>query len=179
MLLSACHPATAPRVSPSPDPAAALLEKAETARQAGDRETEALALREAVDILVTRAPSPLLKSTQQACVQAMIEAGGNAQSFRLWADIEKKNGPTQEARKMKERARLLMLQQAEELAAQVEVDLKGKKPQAALCTAQASLSLYQQAGGNAAQLQQAQATVERARKGSSQPAAPTSSPSPR
>jgi hypothetical protein len=141
-----------------------LLAKAATARQAQDRETEALALREAVEILGRRPPTPQLEAARKACVEAMVEAGGNADSYRLWRDLEQKNPASQEAQRMKQRAHALMLGQAGELSTQVQIDSQAGNHQSALCTAQAALSLLQQAEADPEQIAKAEAAAERARK---------------
>ena len=146
-----------------------MISKAQTARKAGQRETEAVALRDAVDLLGASGDARL-EEARAECVQAMVEAGDNVESFRLWSGLAKKKGAGEEAGKMRERARKLMLQQAGELADQVELDLKAHRPQAALCTAKAALALCAEAGSDAALLKRAQAALKKAE--SSLPAGP-------
>ena len=152
-------PSSSPTPNVTPDRLGALTAKARTAHQAGDHESEALALREVVDLLGIRGDSEQLKQARAQCVEAMVEAGDNTESFRLWTDLVKKDKANKEAGRMKERARKLMLQQAGELAEQVDRDLKANRPQAALCTAQASLALCREAGADAALLKRAEAAL--------------------
>jgi hypothetical protein len=174
--LLACQSPAPPPPTPTPDRAGAILEKARRAHESDDWESEALALREAVEML--EPGSSRMQSAREACVRAMVEAGGNCESFRLWSSLEKKNGPSPEATKMKQRARKLMLRQAEELQEQVRIDLKGRRPQAALCTAQASLSLCMQAGSDPERLKAARATVKLAESALGGAAERNLSPSP-
>lgn len=165
LTLAACQPGT-PTHTPSPiqatpDRVGALIAKAEAARHADDRETEALALREAVDLLGARGDIERLRAARAECVQAMVEAGGNAESYRLWTDLAQKDGAGEEATKMRERARKLMLQQAAELTDQVDLDLKERRPQAALCTAQASLELCRLAEADSVLLKRAEGALQK------------------
>ena len=159
LTLAGCRPAISSPPTVTPDRLGALTAKARTAHQAGDRESEALALREVVDLLGTRGDSEQLKQAQAQCVEAMVEAGDNTESFRLWTDLAKKDKANKEAGRMKERARKLMLQQGGELIEQVDRDLKSNRPQAALCTAQASLALCHEAGADTALLKRAEAAL--------------------
>lgn len=162
--LTGCTPTPTPLSSPTPDPVATLLHQAEQARRADQREHEALALRQAVELLGLTVPpdDPVLQSARAQCVTAMLEAGGNAASYRLWSDIAKNNGPSQESRRMKERARQMLLLQATELQQQVGLDHQAGRHQAALCTALASQQLLQLAGAPKAALDTAQKAVEQA-----------------
>lgn len=162
LTLNACQTAP-PSPSPSPTPpdrVGALIAKAHAARASEDHESEALALREAVDLMGNSGDSARLEPTRADCVRAMVEAGGNTESFRLWSELETKDSARKEAAKMKERARKLMLQQAGELVDQVELDLKARRPQAALCTARASLELCREAQADPALLKRAETAVK-------------------
>lgn len=166
-LLLGCRSPSSPLTTPTAtvDPASQLLRKASQAHKASDHEGEALALREAVDLLAREGSTPQLEQASAACVQAMVEAGDNVASYRLWKGLEAKNGASVESKRMKERARKLMLQQAQELEAQAMVDLNGGRPQAALCTAQAALHLYEEGGAEKRQIEQARAGVDSLKRG--------------
>lgn len=157
-----CGQEPAPPVAPSSaDPLPALLEKARQAREGGDWERAALALREAVDLLGQRPPSPLLEKTRDACTEAMVLAGGNVESYLLWSELEQKHGGSPETSRMKSRARKLILQQARELGAQAQVDQQQGRPQSALCTARASLSLFERVAASPQEIAAGQAAVTR------------------
>ena len=166
LALAGCSAVTSPAASPTPDRVAILLEAASQARQAENREAEALALRDAVELLAQKQEQPAfqLETVRQACVQAMVEAGGHASSYRLWSDIEDGNGPSNETKRMKERARNLMLQQAEELQRQVQIDHSKGHHQTALCTALASQELLRQASADPSQVTQAETLVQQAQE---------------
>lgn len=177
-LLLGCPSNPTPSAAPTGSAASVLLSKAEQAHKSSDHEGEALALREAVDLLAREGPSPQLQSAQDACVQAMVEAGDNVASYRLWNEMEKKNGPTMESGRMKARARSLMLQQAQELEQQVALDLKSGRPAAAQCTARAALHLLEEAGAEKKQVEAARAAAERLEKAADTTSAASSAPQP-
>ncbi len=168
-LLLGCPSQPLPSPTPTANPASTLLLKATQAHQASDHEGEALALREAVDLLAREGPTVQLEEARAACVQAMVEAGDNVASYRLWKGLEARNGPSTESKRMKERARQLMLQQAQELEAQATADVKAGRPQAGLCTAQAALHLYEEAGAEKGQVEKARAGVEVVRRATEKP----------
>lgn len=149
-LLSGC---TKPPVSPKPSPVAlsqsdTLIDQARVATEGGDHESAALALREAVELLARENPqSQDLVATRALCTEAMVKAGGNTESFRLWRTLVSEDPSNVDAKRMEARARSLMLQQADELLDQAKADFRSGKAQTALCTARASEILMTEAGG--------------------------------
>ncbi len=167
LLFVGCHPgASRPSATSSPDPIAILVSKAETAHTSGDRETEALALREAMEKVSRSSPdSPQLPELRKQCVDAMVEAGGNADSYKLWSRIEKER-PTEAAaaKRMVKRAKEMMIQQGAELLAQVEIDEKAGHHQSALCSALAAQELFVRSSAGASEQASAQRLVSRLSK---------------
>ena len=158
LLLAGCA-APKPVASPTPDRVTMLMQEAD---KAPDNEARAVALRAAVDLMP---PGERRDQAKKECIAAMVEAGGNAESYRLWSDLlAKKPENAKEAGRMAERARKLMVQQGEELTAQAALDLQEKHPQAAECTAQAALDLFKLSGETGKNPQAAQLALERARK---------------
>jgi hypothetical protein len=162
LLALGCRGAS-PVATPStpPDPLPAMLDKAAAAQARGDREGEALQLRQAVEMLGARRPEPSnLAEVRRLCTLAMVEAGGNADSFRLWSDLASKD--PKDGKRMRERARKLMLQQAGELVAQVDLDLQERHPEDAVCTARAALELLRLAKAGPQQVAPARAAEAKA-----------------
>lgn len=161
-------PAPGPTPTPTPDVLAGLLQRARQAESSSDWETAALALREAVELQVGRADVSSLEQTRTACVNALAQAGGNLESHRLWSELERKNGVSEETTRMKERARKMMVMQGQELLQHAELDHQEGRPQAALCTARAALLLYQEAAAPAEELKAAEEQIARFERGLNQ-----------
>ena len=158
-----CQPVSTPSPTPPPDPVTLLVEKADSARARDDRETEALALREALERLGQTSPSSVeIPKLRKQCVEAMVKAGGNVSSFELWRRIEKERpAEAAAAKRMSKRAKEMMLRQGAELLTQVEIDEKAGHHQSALCSALAAQELFLAASAEKNDLQAAKALVER------------------
>ena len=161
VLLSGCRLSGPVTPTATPDPVTRLERQAAEALARDDRETEALALRDALE----RLPSgdhTRLAELRGRCVEAMVEAGGHASSLALWSELAQKNPEQKEqAEKMVKRARQLVLQQGRELLEQVVLDEKAGHRQSALCSALASVELLKRAGAEPDELAKAEGLATR------------------
>ena len=139
-VLCGCGGAPKPTLTPTPSAVEVLVARADQARETDDRETEALALREALEKLP--ADSPRAEALRSRCVEAMVEAGGHVSSLRLWTRLLKED-PKEKvaAQKMQKRAKELVRRQGRELVEQVALDEKAGHLQSALCSALAASEL--------------------------------------
>lgn len=164
VLFSGCRLSGPVAPAATPDLVTRLERQASEALARDDREAEALALREALERLPA-SESARLAELRERCVEAMVEAGGHASSLALWKELAQKNPEQKEqAEKMVERARQLVLQQGQELLEQVAFDEKAGHRQSALCSALASAELLKRAGAEPDELAKAQGRVRQLHK---------------
>ncbi len=153
-------PSTIP-VTPTPNPVVLLEAKAADARARDDRETEALALREALEKFPAGS-STRLPGLRARCVDAMVEAGGYSSSLALWTRIlEEKPEQRETAEKIIARAKEMMTHQGRELIEQVALDEKAGRRQSALCSALAAQELFRRVKADTKDRASAQSLVKR------------------
>lgn len=162
ILLSSSGCARKETVAATPTPRTDL-ELADDLFNAQDYEGAALAYRDILDRLErTNAPSNRQRSVREKCTRAMVEAGGFADSRRLWSEMVEKNPESKmEARRMQARAERMMLMQGEELLQQAADDLAQGHRSKALATAKACHILFEDAGADETQTARSQEMVRK------------------
>lgn len=149
LLLAGCHSAP-PDPTPTPALSESLLQQAEELLKAADYEGAALTFRDALDQMEqSGAAESEIRQVQEKATHAMVEAGGNARSQRVWEEMGRKNPESKmEAGRMRVRAERLMLQQGEELLVQATEDFKQGHLSKAVATARATETLFTLAGAD-------------------------------
>lgn len=162
-VLCGCGGAPKPTLTPTPSAVEVLVARADQARETDDRETEALALREALEKLP--ADSPRAEALRLRCVEAMVEAGGHVSSLRLWTRLLKED-PKEKvaAQKMQKRTKELVGRQGRELIEQVTLDERAGHLPSALCSALAASELFRLVDAKPKDRKAAEALTQRLKK---------------